>query len=141
MAQTTGQNLPPPQSPFIDPKTGFLSNDGYLYLLSLLVASASSQATATISDGLVATGTNQATALQLSSQWNEVDTVPVGTGVLLQALQAGQNQVVFNEGANALNVYPPPGSKINALAVNIAFALAAGARATFDFTSAAQIRT
>lgn len=141
MAQTTGQNLPPPQSPFVDPVTGFLADDGYQYLLSLLASAASTQATATTATGLKATGTNQATALQLSSQWNEVDTVAAGTGVLLSALQVGQSQTAFNGSANALLVYPPPGSQINALGANVAFSLAAGSRATFDFTSATQIRT
>lgn len=141
MAQTTGRNLPPPQSPFVDPQTGILSYDGYQYLLSLLNAAASDQATASVDTGLVATGTNQATALQLTAQWNEVDTVALNTGVLLSAYQAGQSQVIFNQGLNPVNVYPPPGAMINALGANIAFVLASGSRATFDFTSADQIRT
>jgi hypothetical protein len=141
MAQTTGRNLPPPQSPFVDPSTGALSSDGYQYLLSLLAAASSSQATATVSNVLTATGTNQATALQLTSQWNEVDTVASGAGVLLSAYRAGQTQVVFNQGANALLVYPAPGGKINALAVNAAFSVSAGTRATFEFVTASQIRT
>lgn len=139
MAQSTGRNLPPPQSAFVKPDFT-LSNDGYQYLLSLLNAASSSQATASVDSALTATGANQATALQLSSQWNEVDTVPAGTGVLLQLLQPGQSQIVFNQGANALNVYPPPGLKIDAMAVNIPFSLVAGARRTFDFLSGAQIR-
>lgn len=141
MAQTTGLNLPPPQSPFVDPKTGVLSNDGYQYLLSTLAALANSQANATIDNGLVATGTNQATALQLSAQWNEIDTVPAGTGALLAAFNAGQSQTVFNQGANPLKVYPPPGMQIDALGENVDFPLAAGSRVTFDFTSATQIRS
>lgn len=141
MAQTTGFNLPPPQEPFVDPKSGILSYTGYQYLLSLLNAAASSQSTSTVDTGLVATGTNQATALQLVKQWNEVDTVAPGTGVLLSAYQKGQAQTVFNQGANALLIYPPPGSQIDALGVNVAYSLASGARVTFDFTSATQIRS
>lgn len=141
MAQTTGQNLPPPQSPFVDPSTGVLSNDGIQYLLSLLNAAASTQAIATIEQGLVAKGTNQATALQLNAQWNEVDTVAAGTGVLLSNYGAGQSQVVFNEGANPLNVYPAPGAQINAMAANAPFVLAVGTRGTFEFISATQIRS
>lgn len=141
MAQTTGQNLPPPQSPFVDPSTGVLSNDGIQYLLSLLNTAASTQATATVEQGLVAKGTNQATALQLTAQWNEVDTVAAGSGVLLSAFQPGQSQVVFNEGANPLNVFPPPGAQINAMVANAPFPLAAGTRGTFEFVSATQIRS
>lgn len=141
MAQTTGLNLPPPQSPFVDPKTGVLSTDGNQYLLSLLQAASSNQSTATIASGLEATGVNQATALQLSAQWNEVDTVAVGSGVLLSALNQGQSQTVFNQGAHALLIYPPPGTQIDALGLNQPFSLAADARITFDFTSLAQIRS
>lgn len=141
MAQTTGRNLPPPQSPFVDPKTGSLSDTGYQYLLSLLNFESSQIPSATVDNGLVATGTNQATALQLSSQWNEFVTVASGTGALLSAYQPGQSQTVFNGGTNPLLVYPPPGSRINALAVNVAFSIAAGTRSTFDFTSDTQIRT
>lgn len=137
----SGRNLPPPQSPFVDQKTGILSYDGYQFLLDLLNNSTAALTQKTVDTGLVATGTNQATALQLSAQWNEVDTVPAGTGVLLSAYQSGQSQSVFNGGANALNVYPPPGTQINALGVNAAYVLAPGARVSFDFFSANQIRT
>ncbi len=142
MAQTTGQNLPLPQAPFVNPQDGTLSYDGYQYLLSLLNANASQIPTATTSNNLVATGTNQATALQLTSQWNEVDTVPAGSGVLLSAYQPGQSQTVFNgDPSNALLIYPPPGMQIDALGVNAAYSLAAGSRITFDFTSDTQIRS
>ena len=141
MAQTTGNNLPPPQEPFVDPATGNLSSSGYQYLLSVINQANTNQATATVGDGLVATGTNQATALQLSDQWNEVDTVAAGTGVILSAFGMGQSQLVSNQGANALLVYPPPGLQINALAVNQAFSLGAGSTITFGFFSATQIRS
>lgn len=142
MAQTTGQNLPPPQSPFVNPATGILANDGYQYLLSLLNAAANDQATSTVATGLEATGTNQATALQLSSQWNEVDSAAnAGAGVLLSAYQPGQQQTVFNGLGAALPVYPPPGVQIDALGVNQPYSLAAGARLTFDFWSDTQIRS
>ena len=138
---TTGQNLPVQQSPFVDTKTGFLTYDGYQYLLSILNKAAGQIPTASVATALVATGTNQATALQLSSQWNEVDTVAANTGVLLSSYQPGQAQTVFNGDTNPLSIYPPPGMQINALGVNAAFSLTAGLRATFDFISSTQIRT
>lgn len=140
MAQTTGRNLPPPQSAFVD-KLLNLSHDGYQYLLSLLAAASSAIATSSVDTGLVSRGTNQATALQLNAQWNEIANVPLASGVLLQALQPGQSQTVFNQGANALNIYPPPGMRIDALGVNLAYALPSGARHTFDFLTAGQIRS
>lgn len=141
MAQTTGFNLPVEQSPFTDPQTGWLTYDGKQYLLSILQESANSQATATVATGLVATGANQATALQLTSQWNEVDTVASGTGVLLASYQPGQSQTIFNQGAHSLLVYPAPGSQIDALGVNQPFTLSNGSRQTFDFTTTTQIRS
>ena len=141
MAQTTGFNLPPPQEPFVDPKTGVLSNSGYQYLLSLLNAASSSQATATVAKGLEATGLNQATALQLTDQWNEVDTVPANSGVLLEVLNPGQSQTVFNGGVNNLNVYPPPGVQIDALGENEPYVLAPATRLSFETWSDGQIRS
>jgi hypothetical protein len=141
MASISGRNLPPPQSPFVDKATGILSYDGYQFLLDLLNNSTSSLAQKSVKLGLVATGANQATALQLAAQWNEVDTTPAGSGVLLASYQSGQSQVVFNGGANALNVYPPPGAQINALGANQPYSLASGAKLSFDFFSATQIRT
>lgn len=140
MALTSGSNLPPPQTPFVDKQLN-LSYDGYLFLLSLLNAAASARSTASVDGDLVATGANQATALQLTADWNEITTVAAGTGVLLQALQPGQSQTVFNQGVNALSVYPPPGVQIDGLGVNAPYALAAGSRHTFDCLSAGQIRS
>lgn len=142
----TGQNLPPPQSAFVNPPgaTGgivalSLSYDGYQFLINLLSNALSSGITSSVGTGLVAKGSNQATALLLTNDWNEIDS---GTGgVLLASLQAGQNQVVFNNTGGSINVYPPPGSQINALGLNAAFVLTNATRATFDFFSSTQIRT
>jgi hypothetical protein len=144
MSTINGRNLPPPQSPFVDPKSGTLSTDGYQYLLSLLAIASNAIQTSTVATGLTATGTNQPTALALFSQWNEVDTVAAGTGVLLQALQPGKSQTVFNRGANNLNIYPPPGmtigSNLGTGAVNAAYLVGAGTKYTFDFYPSMQIR-
>jgi hypothetical protein len=144
-----GRNLPPPQSPFVNapdqdnPVRNYaLSFDGYQFLINLLNLSTSALSQATVSKSLIATGTNQATALQLNSQWNEFDTVPVGSGALLSAYQPGQQQLVINDDpANALLVYPPPGGTINQLNPNVAFSLAANSKATFLFITALEIRS
>lgn len=139
---SAGRNLPPPQSPFVDQTTGILSYDGYQWLLSLLTAIVQAWPTASIDIGLTATGSTQATALQLNSQWNEVGTAAFGAnGVILSALQAGQSQTVFNASGTAINVFPPPGAQINAQAANTPFSLADGLRQTFDFTSSDKIYT
>lgn len=137
---TTGNNLPVPQSPFVDPKTGFLSNDGYKYLTGLINDLASAIPTASLAPGLKATGTTQATALQLASQWNVV-TVASATanGVLLSAYQAGQSQAVFNQSGVSINIYPPPGQQIDALGANIAYSLGNGKMQIFNFQPSNQI--
>ncbi len=57
--------------------------------------------------GLTATGTNQATGLQLSqlAPLVEVNTVAAGTGVLLPPAIPGAEMFIFNNGANTLTVY------------------------------------
>jgi len=137
---TFGQkNLPSQQVPFVDVVQGFLTKFGIDYLNSLF-----QQATtlaATVSTGLVATGTTQGTALALTTDWNDFATVAANTGGILQALAAGQTQEVFNGGANALKVYPPVGCQIDALGANAAYSLATNKRQIFKFSTATQIRS
>lgn len=127
-----GKNLPPPQSPFVDALLN-LSYDGYQYLLSLLNLASLAVITVTTAPNLTATGTTQATALVLSSSWNQFATVPAGSGALLEAMQDGQTQTVFNNGANSLKVYPPPGMSIDALPVNTPYVLGVGMMQIFNF--------
>jgi hypothetical protein len=68
---------------------------------------------------LTATGTNQSNALELTAADNDVTSVASGAGVkLLSTATAGDEQSVFNSGANALKVYPDSGAKINGLPTN-----------------------
>jgi hypothetical protein len=67
--------------------------------------------TATI--GITATGTNLATAVQLSTSWNVVSTTAASTGVKLMPTENGATMLVANDGANSLTVYAPSGSTID----------------------------
>jgi hypothetical protein len=136
-----GLNLPPPQTPFVDPATGILSSQGYQYFLGLLNGIAGAIPTATLAAQIAAAGTNQATALQLAYQWNVITSGAANTGVLLEALQPGQDQVVFNASGSSKNIYPPPGYQIDAQAVNAAYALANNKMQIFNFVSATQINS
>lgn len=139
---TTGRNLLPPETPFVEPATGVLSNDAYEYFISLINQSSNAIPTTSVATGLSAQGTTQATALPLASGWNEIDVATAANnGVLLASLQTGQAQTVFNQSGITINVYPPPGMQINGLALNAPFALTNGSRATFDFVSNTQIRS
>lgn len=71
---------------------------------------------------LTATGTGQSDALTLTAIINQVTTTASGTGVKV-SLGAGAWQMVYNGGANPLNVYPPSGATINQLAANAGFTL------------------
>lgn len=68
---------------------------------------------------IAAAGTTQGTATELTAADNEVTTVAAGSGVITsQYIASGDTQTVFNAGANALNVYPTSGMKINSLPAN-----------------------
>lgn len=79
---------------------------------------------ATVGTSLTATGSNQSDALILTNQWNLISTVAAGTGVRLDNASIGVEIVIFNRGANTLNIYPAVGSQINALGVNNPITLA-----------------
>jgi hypothetical protein len=139
---TTGNTLPPPQSPFVDPSTGVLSNDGYLYILGLINQLIAAIPTAGLAVGLTATGLTQATALLLSKQWNVISAASnANAGVLLSAFQPGQNQVVFNQSGVTIDVYPPPDFAIDAEAANQPYSLANGKMQIFNFESSTQIKS
>jgi hypothetical protein len=111
-------NFPPPNTPIID-QQGAMSNPGMAFFRALWNRTGQLNGTFTTSDVLSSTGTTQATALALISDWNNVTTVTAGSGVLLPALTMGQQIWVFNnDPANNLNVYPPSGASITYQSVN-----------------------
>ena len=87
-----------------------------------------------------AAGTTQGTATELTAACSEVTTVASGAGVALSSkLAAGDEQSVFNAGANALRIYPPSGMKINALASNAAMLLATNTGCLFKCVSSTRV--
>lgn len=72
-------------------------------------------------------GGGQASATMLTYTITRVGTVATaGDSVVLPAALGGREHIVINSGANSMNVFPPVGGSINALAVNTAFAVPAG---------------
>jgi len=137
-----GNNLPPPQSAFVDKTTGILSYDGYQFLLDLLSNALSGLTQQSVSLNLSARGNSQATALLLPSQWNVVSSsIFPNNGALLAAYQPGEMQAVFNQSGGNVNIYPPPGGQIDALGDNVFYALAAGKMQIFNFVSSSQIES
>jgi len=119
-----------PTTPLVDAR-GFVTVPYYQFFNQILqrtggAAGVEGEKPATVGTGLAATGANQATALPLENDWNEVDSVPAGTGVILTC-PVGNRQLVWNVGANALLIYPPNGGNIDAKAPNAAYSLASAA--------------
>ena len=89
---------------------------------------------------IIAAGTTQGTATELSATDNEITTVGSGAGVVLASkLAPGDEQSVFNAGANPLKVYPPSGFKINAGAANAAMTLAVNTGCIFKCVSTTRV--
>lgn len=87
-----------------------------------------------VANGLTAhAGGGQASALQLTAGINRVTTVATAAdSVKLPAAKAGAQIVVINaDAADSMNVFPTSGDKINALAADAAFAMAANKTAHF----------
>ena len=85
-----------------------------------------------ITDNQTATGTTQATALVTGTAIIRVTTTASGTGVRLQDSIRGDSQIIINDGASTLSVYPPGGHLITGYATNAAFSITAGAWAYFE---------
>jgi len=84
-------------------------------------------------NGVTAAGNSKATAFQLPAgvELIEVDTVAANTGVLMPAAVAGQIVMVFNSGANTLNIFGRGTDTIGNTATGTARTMAANASAVF----------
>lgn len=89
-----------------------------------------------IGAALTAAGTNQATALALTSQVNRVGTAAAGTGVQLPAAVVGQHITVFNDGANPIKVYGAGTDTVDGAAAATGVTLTNAKRAIFYCLSA-----
>lgn len=77
-----------------------------------------------VTRSISAAGTTQGTATLLFSGISVLGTVAASSGVILQTAGVGTSQIIYNGGANPVNVYPPSGLKINNLAANSPHVLA-----------------
>lgn len=117
--------IPPPRTAFVA-LDNTLTKDARYLLIALFNRTGQGTGLPSVSIGLSAKGTTQADAMILASDWNSIDTVPANSGVIIPVLAVGADCIVWNAGANALKVYPPVGSQIDALAVNAAYSLSTG---------------
>ena len=92
---------------------------------------------------LTALGSTQGTALAFSTNYTMFSTVAAGTGAILPAVSnppglgvvQGDDYIVFNNGANALLVYPPVGSQIGLGAANAGLSIPSGKSCFFVMLS------
>lgn len=94
-----------------------------------------------VATSLTATGTTQANALALQSEWNDISSTPANSGVKLSNFGVGLTSTVFNFGGATLKVYPPIGAQIDALGANNPYSLANGATRTFYQLTTTQFRS
>ncbi len=83
---------------------------------------------------LTAVGTTRTDALQLTKDINNITTALSGTGVILSA--TGNEQMVFNNGANPIQVYGAGSDTIDGFAGTTGVTLTNGLRAVFIRVSA-----
>jgi hypothetical protein len=81
---------------------------------------------------LTALGSTQSTAFLLTNNTrHEFTTVASGTGAILPVASLPSEITIYNNGSNALTVYPPVGGTINAGTANLPASLAAGSGLTY----------
>lgn len=89
-----------------------------------------------------AAGTTQGTATALTTDYNNVTTVAANAGVILPvAALAGRAITVKNNGVNSLNIYPPSGGTIDALAANTALSIPPGSTEAFSYVTTTGVQT
>jgi len=77
-----------------------------------------------VATGLTSAGTTQGDAYEVTTSRAFFSTVADGSGAVLDSnAAAGDDQLVYNGGANGLLVYPPSGAQIQGLPANQAMTL------------------
>lgn len=89
-----------------------------------------------LANGLTATGTTRADALQLAKEINVLGTVASGTGVILPVGVVGMVIKIFHNGANVLKVYASASETIDAVAGATGVSLTNAKRCEYIFTVA-----
>ncbi len=118
------QQLPPQKSKWHE-GGGQASTPAFYLMRSLFLRTGgNSGIPQTVGTAITASGANHATAQPIKDDFNQV-THGVG-GVMLHPLKPGQFQVVANNMAGNLNVYPASQGQVDALAVEAPYVLAPG---------------
>lgn len=89
-----------------------------------------------VGNGLTAAGSTRADALQLAKEINNVTTAAAGTGVILPVGVIGMRIVIFNAGANAIQVYASASETIDGTAGATGVPLTNAKRCEYFFVAA-----
>ena len=109
-------------------------------MASGISAGAANQICGGVVTAISAAGTTNADATALSASVNVVSTTGTGAGVKLPPVERSALIEVYNQGANALLVYPPANAKIDALTTTSGgFSVGADKAARFRAVSGTQI--
>ncbi len=135
-----------PMDDFEDKDNPHVNNQWYLLQQALFNRTGAGTGIWTLNPASIDDGGNtQADAVRCPANLNFVNSGGGGKGVSLPSCTPGNIIVVVNVSANNTNVYPspdPPGdARINALAINGAFILAAGKTAIFVWETTTQLWT
>ena len=101
-----------------------------------LLNSTSAYALSSVDNALTAVGASRADALQLAKQVNRVTTAASGTGVILPVGVIGMVITVYNDGANAINVYASASETIDTVAGVTGVTLTNALRCQYTFVAA-----
>lgn len=92
-----------------------------------------------VATGLTSTGTDQSGAYEITTAKAYFSTVGAGSGAKLSSqAAAGDEQMIYNGGANALLIYPPSGAAIKPVATNKSITLATNTACIFHCISTTQ---
>ncbi len=80
----------------------------------------------TTTTGITATGTTRSDSVTLTTPINNITTTASGTGATLPSAVAGNDVIVYNNGANTLKLYGASSDTINGVAGSTGITLAAG---------------
>jgi hypothetical protein len=131
-----------PTGSFLDSKTGRPTQDWWRFLLSLFNRSGAGDGIVPqVSGALTAQGSNQTSALTLGNDWNNVQNVPSGSGVVMPSMSPGNDIWVFNSAAASVNVYPFSGATIDQLGPNAPFVLAQNKLRCFQCWTTTQLHS
>jgi hypothetical protein len=100
-------------------------------LAGALISGYAAAAPVSVAAGLIAAGNSRATATPLPAIVNVAGSVPLGSGFVLENLQPGQSQSVFNGGANTATVYGVGATTIDGVAGATGVPLSAGKRCRY----------